>query len=67
MSKINQSLIANQQQRIASVGFGVLLKIKCNSVPEKLSLWLINNFNINKSELAIQYRGTINVDDHAVK
>ena len=66
LSKINQSLNGTQKKRIASVGFGDL-EIKCNSVPEKLSLWLINDFNINKSELAIPYIGTIKVDNHVVK
>ena len=60
LSKINQSLNGTQKKRIASVGFGDLLEIKCNSVPEKLSLWLINDFNINKSELAIPYIWLIN-------
>ena len=41
-------------------GFGDLLEIECNFVPEKLSLWLINDFNIKKSELAIPYRWLIN-------
>ena len=48
-------------------GFGDLLEIECNFVPEKLSLWLINDFNINKFDLAIPYIGTIKVDNHVVK
>ena len=67
LSKINENLKGNQKQRIASVGFEGLLEIKCNIVPEKLSTWLVNNFDINKSELVIPYRGTIKVDDKAVK
>ena len=31
-----------------------------------MCLWLIHNFDINKSELAIPSRGTIKVDHHAV-
>ena len=67
MSKINENLNADQKGRVASVGFGGLLEVKCNNIPEKLSLWLVNNFDTNKSELAIPQRGTIKVDDHAVK
>lgn len=32
-----------------------------------MSTWLVNNFDINKSELVIPYKGTIKVDDKAVK
>ena len=31
-----------------------------------MSTWLVHNFDINKSELVIPYRGTIKVDDQAV-
>ena len=40
---------------------------KANTIPEKLSLWLVNNFDTNKFELVIPQRGTIKVDDVAVK
>ncbi|PUZ66367.1 hypothetical protein GQ55_3G301900 [Panicum hallii var. hallii] len=33
--------------------------IKCNSIPEKQSLWLINNFNTKKSALVIPLRKII--------
>ena len=32
-----------------------------------MSTWLVNNFDINKSELPIPYREIIKVDDKAVK
>ncbi|CAL5029950.1 unnamed protein product [Urochloa decumbens] len=64
--KVNRSLIDGQKQVIAGVGFGGLLEIKCMSVPEKLSLWLINKFDTEKSELVFPSRGRIKVDEHAV-
>ena len=53
MSKINEGLNTDQKGYVASVDFGGLLEVKCNNVPEKLSLWLVNNFDTNKSELVI--------------
>ena len=67
MRKINEGLNTDQKGCVASVGFGGLLEVKCNNILEKLSLWLVNNFDTNKFELVIRQRGTIKVDDVAVK
>ncbi|RLN40122.1 hypothetical protein C2845_PM01G07450 [Panicum miliaceum] len=46
--------------------FSGLLEIKSKNVPEKLTSWLIKNFNTVNSELVIPSRGAIKVDDRAV-
>ncbi|CAL4906649.1 unnamed protein product [Urochloa decumbens] len=64
--KINRTLEEDQKGIIAAVGFGGLLEIKCMSVLEKLSLWLINKFATDKSEIVLGTRGSIKVDALAV-
>lgn len=64
---INQSINEMQKAFIISVQFDGLLEIKCDVVPERLTAWLINHFDTERSKLVFPHRGTIPVDDVAVR
>ena len=42
------------------------MHIKNPNVPEKLSHWLVSNFNTTTSEIVVPFRGTISINDVAV-